>query len=231
MLQTTKRTSMGTESIRVTVWNEFLHEKSSPAVGSVYPDGIHGAIAEALGEDLGDNVQVRTATLEEPEHGLSDDVLAHTDVLTWWGHAAHDRVGDAVVDRVQRRVLEGMGLLVLHSAHASKVFRRLMGTSCMLRWRGAGERDRLWIVDPWHPMVEGIRGEFFGLPHTEMYGEFFEVRAPEEPILVSWFEGGEVFRSLCTFRRGKGKTVYFPPTNRGALAMLSSMTFYSCLSG
>jgi trehalose utilization protein len=202
---------MCAQPIRVTVWNEFIHETTSEAVGKLYPDGIHGAVADMLREQLGAAVDVRTATLEEPEHGLTDNVLAATDVLTWWGHAAHDRVSDEVVDRVQQRVLEGMGLLALHSAHASKIFRRLMGTSCMLRWREAAERERLWIVDPSHPIVEGLEGECFELEHTEMYGEFFDVPAPDELILVSWFEGGEVFRSGCTFRRGKGKIFYFRP--------------------
>jgi len=202
---------MCAEPIRVTVWNEFVHEQTSEAVAAIYPDGIHAAIAGRLAEDLGSAVQVRTATLDEPEHGLTDDVLAETDVLTWWGHAAHDRVADEVVERVHARVLAGMGLLVMHSAHASKVFKRLLGTSCMLRWREAGERERLWIVDPSHPIVEGLGGECFELEHTEMYGEFFDVPVPDEVVLISWFEGGEVFRSGCTFRRGKGKIFYFRP--------------------
>ncbi|MHC4404524.1 MAG: ThuA domain-containing protein [Planctomycetota bacterium] len=202
---------MTAKPIRVTVWNEFVHEKTSSAVAEVYPDGIHAAIAESLEGNLGGAVEIRTATLEEPEHGLADAVLDETDVLFWWGHAAHDRVADEVVDYVQRRVLDGMGLIALHSAHASKIFRRLMGTGCMLRWREAGERERLWIVDPAHPIVEGLLGEHFELPRTEMYGEFFDVPAPDELILISWFEGGEVFRSGCTFRRGKGKIFYFRP--------------------
>jgi trehalose utilization protein len=197
--------------IRVTVWNEFIHERTNAAVGEVYPAGIHAALAEGLDELLGPAVEVRTATLDEPEHGLTGNVLEATDVLTWWGHAAHERVADAVVDRVQQRVLEGMGLLVLHSAHASKIFRRLMGTGCMLRWREAAERERLWIVDPAHPIVEGLPGEYFELAHTEMYGEFFDIPAPDELVLISWFEGGEVFRSGCTFRRGRGKIFYFRP--------------------
>ncbi|MCH5376333.1 MAG: ThuA domain-containing protein, partial [Planctomycetes bacterium] len=148
---------------------------------------------------------------DEPEHGLTEEVLAETDVLTWWGHAAHDQVEHRIVDRVQQRILEGMGLLALHSAHASKIFRRMLGTSCMLRWREAAERERLWIVNPSHPIVEGFDGEYFELPHTEMYGEFFDIPVPDELVLISWFEGGEVFRSGCTFRRGKGKIFYFRP--------------------
>lgn len=197
--------------MRITVWNEFVHERESKAVAAIYPRGIHGAIAELLAEHLGPDALIRTATLEEPEHGLTDEVLAATDVLTWWGHAAHARVADAVVERVQQRVWEGMGLVVLHSAHLSKIFCRLMGTSCKLRWREAGERERLWIVNPSHPIADGLEGEFFELPHTEMYGEFFDIPPPDELVFISWFEGGEVFRSGCTFRRGKGKIFYFRP--------------------
>ncbi len=202
---------MNTHPLRVTVWNEFIHERTNAAVGQIYPDGIHSVIAAALRERLGDAIDVRTATLDEPEHGLTDDVLAGTDVLMWWGHAGHDRVRDEIVDRVQQRVLQGMGLVALHSAHASKIFRRLMGTSCMLRWREAAERERLWVVDPSHPIAEGLADEYFELPHTEMYGEHFDIPAPDELIFISWFEGGEVFRSGCTFRRGKGKIFYFRP--------------------
>jgi len=199
------------EPLRVTVWNEFLHERESDLVREIYPQGIHAVLVETLRQQLGDEAQLRTATLDESEHGLSEQVLNETDVLTWWGHAAHERVEDAVVDRVQQRVLEGMGLIVLHSGHGSKIFRRLRGTGCMLRWREAAERERLWIVDPCHPITAGLQGECFELPRTEMYGEFFDIPAPEELIFISWFEGGEVFRSGCTFRRGKGKIFYFRP--------------------
>ncbi len=196
--------------LRVTIWNEFIHERQREDVAAVYPRGLHVALAEGLAEELQDQVSVRVALLEEPEHGLSESTLQETDVLVWWGHAAHDQVHDTVVERVQRRVLEGMGLLALHSAHASKIFRRLMGTSCMLRWREAGERERLWVVAPGHPIVAGV-GEYFELPVTEMYGEFFDIPAPDELVLISWFRGGEVFRSGCTFRRGLGKIFYFRP--------------------
>ena len=196
-------------SIRVTVWNEFRHEKTDDAVKKVYPDGIHDAIAGFL--DRQEDVVTRTATLDEEEHGLTEAALEQTDVLIWWGHMAHEEVADTVVDRVQQRVLSGMGLIVLHSGHGSKIFRRMMGTNCSLRWREAAERERLWIVSPGHPIVEGLTGEFFELPQTEMYGEFFDIPAPDELVFVSWFEGGEVFRSGCTFRRGKGKIFYFRP--------------------
>ena len=197
--------------INVTVWNEFVHERSKPEVARIYPEGIHAAIAEGLRSLLGDRASIRTATLDQPEQGLPQDVLDQTEVLFWWGHAAHDQVADELVERVATRVLEGMGLVVLHSGHASKPFMRLMGTGCQLRWREAGERERLWIVDPGHPLVDGLDDEFFELAETEMYGEQFGIPAPDELVLISWFEGGEVFRSGCTFRRGKGKIFYFRP--------------------
>ena len=197
--------------MRVTVWNEFVHERTKVDVQAVYPLGIHTVLAEALRKQLGAEVEVTCATLDEAEHGLTEERLKNTDVLLWWGHAAHDQVQDSVVDRVQRRVLEGMGLIVLHSGHGSKIFRRLMGTGCMLRWREAGELERMWIVAPGHPILRGIEGDFIELPATEMYGEHFDIPPPDELLLISWFAGGEVFRSGCTFRRGQGKIFYFRP--------------------
>lgn len=197
--------------IRVTVWNEFVHERERDDVRRVYPDGLHTAIAAGLRESLGDAVEVRTATLDEPEQGLPQSLLESTDVLLWWGHAAHESVDDVTVDRVHSRTLDGMGLIVLHSGHGSKIFRRLMGTSCMLRWREAAEKERLWVVDPSHPILDGLGTDMIELEQTEMYGEFFDIPAPDELLMISSFDGGEVFRSACTFRRGKGKIFYFRP--------------------
>jgi trehalose utilization protein len=197
--------------IRVTVWNEFVHERENERVKAIYPGGIHATIKAGLQELLGDRVGVVTATLAEAEHGLTPERLSETDVLMWWGHLAHDQVAPEIVDRVHQRVLEGMGLIALHSAHASRIFRRLMGTGCMLRWREAGETEKIWVVDPSHPIAAGIAGEHFEIERAEMYGEFFDIPAPDELIFVSWFAGGEVFRSGCTWRRGKGKIFYFRP--------------------
>jgi trehalose utilization protein len=171
---------------------------------------MHTVIAKALRNLLGNAVQVRTATLDQPHHGIPDDVLASTDVMTWWGHMAHTDVADAVAEKVHKRVLEGMGILFLHSAHYSKPFRRLMGTDCGLKWREAGELERLYIVNPAHEIADGLPPHF-DIPHEEMYGEFFDIPAPDELIMLSWFEGGNVFRSCCTWTRGKGKVVYFRP--------------------
>jgi trehalose utilization protein len=192
---------------RVTVWNEGRHEKSDAEVGKVYPKGIHGAIADAL---TARGLTVRTATLDEPEHGLTQDVLAKTDVLFWWGHMAHQDVQDEIVNRVHQRVMDGMGLVVLHSGHFSKIFKKLMGTGCNLKWREIGEKERLWVVSPGHPITAGL-GEYIELEHEEMYGEHFDIPAPDELVFVSWFQGGEVFRSGCCYYRGAGKVFYFRP--------------------
>lgn len=194
--------------IRVTVWNEFRHERTTAEVAKIYPEGIHATIAAALRKE--ENIEVHTATLDEPEHGLSRAVLQDTDVLIWWGHLAHNEVADEVVERVQRRVWDGMGLIALHSAHFSKVFKRLLGTSCELKWREGSDHERLWVVQPGHPIVAGI-GEYIELDHEEMYGEHFAIPQPETLVLVSWFSGGEVFRSGCCYTRGQGRIFYFRP--------------------
>jgi len=192
--------------VAVTIWNEFRHEREDDTVAAVYPDGIHATLADALATDH----EVRTATLEEPAHGLTDDVLESTDVLMWWGHDAHEAVDDAVADRVQQRVLEGMGFVPLHSSHYSKPFKRLMGTSCSLQYREDGSTERLWVIDPGHPIADGL-DEAIELSETEMYGEPFDVPDPDRLVFVSWFEGGEVFRSGCCYQRGKGRIFYFRP--------------------
>ncbi|MDQ3466736.1 MAG: ThuA domain-containing protein [Chloroflexota bacterium] len=194
--------------INVTVWNEFRHEKEEQKYADVYPDGIHGAIASGLKRS--DDLIITTATLDEPEHGLTERVLNATDVLLWWGHKAHQEVDDAIIDRVHHRVLNGMGLIVLHSGHFSKIFRKLMGTTCDLKWREADERERLWVVTPGHPIVDGI-DEYIELEQEEMYGEHFDIPPPETLVFVSWFSGGEVFRSGCCYSRGAGKIFYFRP--------------------
>ncbi|WP_020574552.1 ThuA domain-containing protein [Actinopolymorpha alba] len=205
---------MPSHPIRVTVWNENVHEQREEAVRARYPDGIHGAIAQGIKEFRGDQVQVRTATLDEPEHGLTEEVLAKTDVLTWWGHAAHERVSDEVVSRVQQHVLGGMGLVVLHSGHFSKIFRTLLGTTCSLRWRGADDRELVWTLKPRHPVAEGVPNPIV-IPEQEMYGEVFDIPDPDELVFVSSFSGGEVFRSGCVFHRGNGRIFYFSPGDQG----------------
>jgi trehalose utilization protein len=196
------------DKIRVTVWSENVQEHTSPEVRAIYPEGLHECVAAGLRGRA--ELDVRCATLQQPEQGLPTDLLAETDVLLWWGHKAHDEVENAVVERVVGRVWEGMGFIGLHSAHFSKPFKRLMGTSCSLVWRVAGETERVWNCNPGHAITQGLP-PYFELPQSEMYGEPFAVPSPEEQIFISWYQGGEVFRSGCTWRRGSGKIFYFGP--------------------
>ncbi len=194
--------------IRTTVWGENIHDRENAIVRGIYPTGMHGCIADALNADPA--IEATTATLDEPEHGLSARQLANTDVLTWWGHKAHGRVSDAVVERVAERVWEGMGLIVLHSGHFSKIFKKLMGTPCSLKWREAGEKERVWVINRNHPIAQGL-GASFVVEQTEMYGEPFTIPEPMETVFISWYDGGEVFRSGVTYQRGGGRLFYFSP--------------------
>lgn len=195
-------------AIRTIVWGENIHERINKAVAEVYPNSMHETIARTLRAE-GD-IHAETATLQQDEHGLTEARLKDCDVLVWWGHKDHGAVQDAIVERVAKRVWEGMGLIVLHSGHFSKIFKRLMGSPCALSWREAGERERLWVVNPGHPIARGL-GPCFELENEEMYGEPFSVPEPLETVFVSWFQGGEVFRSGLTYRRGAGNIFYFRP--------------------
>jgi trehalose utilization protein len=197
-------------AMRVVVWNEYVSERRERAPARAYPAGLHVAVADGIRGLLGDAVEVATATLDEPEQGLPESLLDATDVLVWWGHMAHDQVSEVTVARVRARVLAGMGLVVLHSGHLSKVFTSLMGTSCNLRWREGEDHELVWTVNPSHAIARGV-------PHPlpigrhEMYGELFDIPQPDELVFVSWFSGGEIFRSGCCFRRGNGRIFYFSP--------------------
>jgi len=197
--------------IRVTIWNEFIHEQqqgpTADVIRSHYPKGIHEALKEELAAD---DLEITAVSLDMPEQGLPQDLLEKTDVLFWWGHVGHAKVEDALVDRIQKRVLEGMGLVVLHSGHYSKIFRRMLGTHCSLRWREVGEKERVWVVDKFHPIAQGLPDSFV-VPHTEMYGEPFGIPDEAHVVFISWYEGGNVFRSGVTFQRGQGKIFYFSP--------------------
>lgn len=195
-------------TIRVTVWGENVHEQKSEVVRSIYPDGMHNCIASALNKN--DGISASSVVLQDAEHGMTEARLAETDVLVWWGHAAHGQVDDAIVERVCEAVWSGMGMIFLHSAHFSKPFKRLMGAPCNLTWREAGERERLWVTSRNHPITAGLP-DHFELENEEMYGEPFGVPEPLETVFVSWFQGGEVFRSGLTYKRGAGNVFYFRP--------------------
>lgn len=195
-------------SLRVCVWSEFLHERKNPKCAEIYPDGMHEAIARHLRKQP--DLEVSTATLEEEDNGLPDEKLKQIDVLLWWGHMAHLHVTDLTAERVYDRVLKGMGLIVLHSGHFSKIFRKLMGTSCNLKWREGNDREIVWVARPGHPITAGINDHFI-IDREEMYGEYFDIPEPQETIFISSFSGGEVFRSGVTYTRGAGKIFYFRP--------------------
>lgn len=195
-------------AIRTLVWGENVHENKNEIVRGIYPNGMHACIADALARDP--NISVSTTTLQEPNHGITAEKLAKTDVLVWWGHVAHSEVKDEVVDLICNAVWSGMGIIFLHSAHFSKPFKRLMGAPCNLTWREAGERERLWVTSRNHPITKGLP-DYFELEHEEMYGEPFGVPEPLETVFVSWFQGGEVFRSGLTYKRGAGNVFYFRP--------------------
>lgn len=193
--------------IRVTVWNEYLHEVNQPEVAEIYPDGIHGCIKAFL--ETNPEITVKTATLAMENHGLTEEILNETDVLIWWGHMAHDEVSDETAQLVQKHVLAGMGLVALHSAHHSKPMKLLIGTTLNLKWRH-GDRERVWCINPSHLIAKGVPEQFV-LEKEEMYGEPFDIPEPDEIVFMGWFAGGEVFRSGVTFRRGKGRIFYFQP--------------------
>lgn len=193
--------------LRVTVWNEYKHEREYESIAKVYPQGIHECIAGFLRKE--EDFVVRTATFDMPEHGLTEAVLRETDVLIIWSHALQEEFSDEVAERVRQAVLAGMGLVALHSAHFSKIMKRLLGTSMTLKWRH-GDSEKLWCIAPTHPIAAGVP-EVIELPEEEMYGEFFDIPKPDDVIFTGWFSGGEVFRSGCSFTRGYGKIFYFQP--------------------
>ena len=194
--------------IRVLVWNEFKHEQELQKVAAIYPNGIHGAIAEFLGKE--EDITVKTATLYDKNCGITKEILDETDVLIWWGHAAHAKVPDEIAAMVRDAVHAGMGMIFLHSAHHSKPFRLLMGTPCNLCWRESGDSEILWVIDPAHPITRGI-DRYFTLDGEETYGEPFSVPNPDKVLLIGSYSGGEVFRSGLLYERGNGKIFYFQP--------------------
>lgn len=193
---------MTVESTTVLLWSEWTEPKS------VYPDGIHGAIAHFLAAQ---GFSTTLATFEEAGQGLPDRVLEAAGVLFWFGHKKHKRVEDATVDRVVRHVTErGMGFIPLHSSHASKPMQALMGTGCLFpSWNEDNGPERIEVRLPDHPIARGVSD--FTLPQTEMYGEPFDVPEPEAVVFHSTWETGETFRSGCCWTRGQGRIFYFRP--------------------
>ena len=194
--------------IRVTIWNEFTHEKHSDEVRAIYPDGLHATIKKYL--EPNSDFEIRLAALDDPDQGLPDEVLNNTDVLRWWGHMRHHEVDDALVARICDRVRRnGMGFIALHSAHASKPFGALVGTTGSLSW-GDNVNEIMWTLLPQHPIAKGLP-PYIHLDSEELYSEPFCVGNPDEIVFGSWFETGNILRSGCCFYRGLGKIFYFQP--------------------
>jgi len=193
--------------VKVTVWYEHAPGDENEAVMKMHPNGLADTIAGIFGDK--DSFSVRKIHIDMPECGLTNEVLNDTDVLVWWGHVRHGDVPNEIAERVRLAVNCGMGFIGLHSAHESRPFRALMGTSCSLWWRD-DEQERVWCVDPGHPIAEGVP-PCFDLAREEMYGEFFDIPAPDSVVFIGWFRSGEVFRSGCCWTRGLGKVFYFQP--------------------
>lgn len=198
--------------IRVTVWNEYVHEREYPAIGAVYPEGIHGCLRRFLGRE--NDIAVTCVTLDMPHQGVTRELLAETDVLIWWSHARQEEITDETVRLVREAVHAGMGLIALHSAHFSRIMRDLLGTTMTLHWRHH-DREKLWCIAPTHPIAQGVPA-CIDIPEEEMYGESFDIPRPDDIIFLGWFESGHVFRSGVTFTRGLGKIFYFQPGHEEA---------------
>ena len=194
--------------INVTIWNEYRHEKSDENVAKLYPNGLHAAIGEFLSKN--DDMKITLAALDDPDQGLPDEVLNKTDVRLWWGHMNHGEVKDDLVERIRQRVyVGGMGFIALHSAHHSKPFRAIVGTTGNLLW-GDNQKEIIWNIMPSHPIAAGIPAHF-ELPEEELYAEPFQIPQPDAHIFEGWYEHGYVFRTGCTFLRGAGRVFYFQP--------------------
>ena len=190
-------------SIRVTFWHEFRHEKTSEVVKAIYPDGLHAYLKSQLECD---DIEITLAALDDPNQGITDELLENTDVLMWWGHMAHKEVDDELVEKIRQRVYSGMGFLPLHSAHHSKPFQRIIGCTGNLRW-GRNQKAIVWNLAPWHPIAKGVPMSF--QITEELYSEPFYIPKPDDIVFATWFEDGNIFRGGITYRRGLGKIFYF----------------------
>ena len=192
---------------RVIVWSEGTAPKN------VYPKDINTAIAEGL-KPL-DGWEVVTATLTDPDQGVSEESLKTTDVLFWWGHQKHDAVKDEAVQRIVRRVKEeGMGFVSLHSSHFAKPYKALMGTPCSWKaYVADGSACKIIVKDANHPVCKGLKD--FTLEHTERFSEPFAIPEPEAAPLDGLYtlpdKSTEKARMGFCWTVGKGKVFYFQP--------------------
>ena len=198
------------KKLRVTVWSEGLDPIIEPKAVACYPNDINTAIGEFLAAN--EDLEVALHSLNEAGNGLSQEILDNTDVLVWWSHLYNDQLSDEAAARVVNAVLDGMGLVLLHSSLHSKPARMLLG-KCSNRgkYREVGERERVWLVNRSHPVAQGLPREYIEVENTEMYGEPYGIPEPEDLVFISWFEGGEVLRSGVSWHRGAGRIIFFAP--------------------
>ena len=196
--------------LRVTVWSEVIDPVLEPRAVTYYPDDINVYLAEFL--SIEHDFEVRTANLRQKENGLSQEILNDTDVLVWWSHLYDDQVSDETAQRVAETVLNGMGILFLHASLGSKPAKILLGTNSNTgKYREIGEKEKIWVVDRSHPVVDGMEKEYIEIPASEMYGEPYGIPTPDDIVFISWFEGGEVLRSGVDWKKGAGKVFFFAP--------------------
>ncbi len=194
--------------MKVTIVCEYNSSMDSLEGKKAYPNGMGNCLKDFL-QSAYDDVTLITYD-DKGADELTDDIIEKTDVMFWWGHWYHGAILEELADKIVSRVQRGMGMVFLHSAHMSKPFKKLIGSTGTLKWREVGEHERLWCVDMSHPIAEGL-GEYIDIPQEEMYGEPFDIPKPDELVYIGWFQGGEVFRGGCVFKRGRGKFFYFNP--------------------
>ena len=199
---------------RVVVWSEGT-ANVDPGSKKVYPNDINAAIAEGLKPLEARGWEIVTASLKDPEQGITDELLKGTDVLIWWGHKKHGDVKDELVARIVQRVKEeGMGFISTHSSHFAKPYKKIMGSPCTWReYKADGTSVKVIVKEPNHPITKGVKD--FSLPKIERYSEPFGVPEPESVPLDGLYtkpdgktEPGRM--GLC-WTIGKGKVFYFTP--------------------
>lgn len=106
--------------VRVVVWDE-----QQPKQRGAYPNFLGNQIASYLKKQPG--LSVKSVRMNDPEQGLSSEVLDNCDVLIWWGHRRQQEItpetGQALVERIRAGQLS---LIALHSAHWSTPFMEAM---------------------------------------------------------------------------------------------------------
>ncbi|MEZ5042821.1 MAG: alpha/beta hydrolase fold domain-containing protein [Saprospiraceae bacterium] len=102
--------------IKVVVWDERQKKQQK-----AYPDFMGNHIADYLKKN--DLLRVYSVGLDDPEQGLSDEVLENCEVMIWWGHVRHPEISVATSKKLIERVKAGtLEMIFLHSAHWANPF-------------------------------------------------------------------------------------------------------------